>query len=119
METRVPCVVIGAGAVGLSIAKALSEAGRYTLILEKNGRFGEENSSRNSEVLHSGIYYPKNCLKTVRTNPIHYTLIHSYTHTLIHSYTHTLIHSYTHTLINSYTYSALLWEPTITNWSIT
>ena len=54
---RVPCVVIGAGVVGLAIGRALSQSGLMTLVLEKNSLFGAENSSRNSEVLHAGLYY--------------------------------------------------------------
>jgi L-2-hydroxyglutarate oxidase LhgO len=56
-------VVIGAGAVGLAVARALAQAGRDVLILEKNARIGEETSARNSEVIHAGIYYPKESLK--------------------------------------------------------
>lgn len=56
-------VVIGAGAVGLAIARALALEGREVVILEKNARFGEETSARNSEVIHAGIYYPKDSLK--------------------------------------------------------
>lgn len=55
---RIPCVVIGGGAVGLAIGKAMSRAGVYTMVLEKHSTFGTENSSRNSEVLHAGLYYP-------------------------------------------------------------
>ncbi|MEL6318843.1 MAG: NAD(P)/FAD-dependent oxidoreductase [Pseudomonadota bacterium] len=55
--------VIGAGAVGLGIAKALAEAGREVVILEKNRHFGEETSSRNSEVIHAGLYYEPGSLK--------------------------------------------------------
>ena len=61
---RIQCVVIGAGVVGLSVAKTLCEAGVGTLVVEKLSKIGMENSSRNSEVLHSGIYYGKNDLKT-------------------------------------------------------
>jgi len=50
-------VVIGAGVVGLAIARALALAGYEPLILEKNPGFGEETSARNSEVIHAGIYY--------------------------------------------------------------
>lgn len=58
-----PCVVIGAGAVGLAIAAKLSE--KYpVLLIEKHESFGKETSSRNSEVIHAGIYYPKNSLKS-------------------------------------------------------
>ncbi len=56
-------VVIGAGAVGLAIARALAKAGLETVILEKNDHIGMETSARNSEVIHAGIYYPKNSLK--------------------------------------------------------
>lgn len=56
-------VVIGAGVVGLAIARALAQTGREVVILEKNGRIGEETSARNSEVIHAGIYYPKGSLK--------------------------------------------------------
>ncbi len=56
-------VVIGAGVVGLAVARALAEAGREVLILEKNGAFGAETSSRNSEVIHAGLYYAAGGLK--------------------------------------------------------
>ena len=54
----VECVVIGAGVVGLAIAKALSEQGREVVVLEKADTIGTGISSRNSEVIHAGIYYP-------------------------------------------------------------
>jgi L-2-hydroxyglutarate oxidase LhgO len=57
------CVVIGAGAVGLAIARALAWAGREVVILEKNPQIGMETSARNSEVIHAGIYYPQGSLK--------------------------------------------------------
>lgn len=56
------CVVIGAGVVGLAVARALAIAGREVLILEKANIFGGEISSRNSEVIHAGIYYEHNSL---------------------------------------------------------
>ena len=56
-------VVIGAGAVGLAVARQLVHAGIDTVILEKNDHFGMETSARNSEVIHAGIYYPKDSLK--------------------------------------------------------
>ncbi len=56
-------VVIGAGVVGLAVARALALKGLETFILEKNAHFGMETSSRNSEVIHAGIYYPKGSLK--------------------------------------------------------
>ena len=51
-------MVIGAGAIGLATARALSGAGLPTMVLEQYSHFGEENSSRHSEVIHAGIYYP-------------------------------------------------------------
>lgn len=60
---RCDAVVIGAGAVGLAVARALAQSGLDTFILEKNAHFGMETSSRNSEVIHAGIYYPKGSLK--------------------------------------------------------
>ncbi|MEH6402775.1 MAG: FAD-dependent oxidoreductase, partial [Sneathiella sp.] len=56
-------VVIGAGVIGLAIARTLCVQGRDVLVLEQNGHFGEETSSRNSEVIHAGIYYAKDSLK--------------------------------------------------------
>ena len=56
-------VVIGAGVVGLAIAAALARQGRDVIILEKNDAFGAETSSRNSEVIHAGIYYEPGSLK--------------------------------------------------------
>lgn len=60
---RVDVVVIGAGVVGLAIARALALRGREVLILEAAERFGSGVSSRNSEVIHAGIYYPRGSLK--------------------------------------------------------
>lgn len=59
----VDTVVIGAGAVGLAVARALAESGREVMVLERHGLIGSETSSRNSEVIHAGIYYPKGSLK--------------------------------------------------------
>ncbi len=56
-------IIIGAGVVGLSIASRLSEKNRSILVLEKNDNYGMETSSRNSEVIHAGIYYKTNSLK--------------------------------------------------------
>jgi L-2-hydroxyglutarate oxidase LhgO len=61
MET-VDCVVVGAGVVGLAIARALALAGREVIVLEAAEGIGTETSSRNSEVIHAGIYYPKDSL---------------------------------------------------------
>ena len=55
--------VIGGGVVGLSIARELSLSGKKVLVIEKNSSFGQENSSRNSGVIHAGIYYPHNSFK--------------------------------------------------------
>ena len=62
MET-VDTVVIGAGIIGLAVARALARAGREVLILEAEERFGTQTSSRNSEVIHAGLYYPPGSLK--------------------------------------------------------
>ncbi len=56
---RVECVVIGAGVVGLAVARRLSLAGLEVVMLEAEGDIGTETSSRNSEVIHAGIYYPR------------------------------------------------------------
>lgn len=60
---RVDCVVIGAGVVGLAIARGLGLSGRRVIILERETSFGTGISSRNSEVIHAGIHYPKDSLK--------------------------------------------------------
>jgi L-2-hydroxyglutarate oxidase LhgO len=59
----VEAVVVGAGLVGLAIARALARAGREVVILEAEAAIGTHTSSRNSEVIHAGIYYPKGSLK--------------------------------------------------------
>jgi L-2-hydroxyglutarate oxidase LhgO len=63
MSESVECVVIGAGVVGLAVARALALAGREVMVLEKERWIGSETSSRNSEVIHAGIYYPKGSAK--------------------------------------------------------
>lgn len=60
---KADAVVIGAGVVGLAVARALAVAGREVLVLEASSSFGTGTSSRNSEVIHAGIYYPANSLK--------------------------------------------------------
>jgi L-2-hydroxyglutarate oxidase LhgO len=60
---EVDAVVIGGGVVGLAVARELALAGLETWTLEKNASFGEEVSSRNSEVIHAGIYYETGSLK--------------------------------------------------------
>ncbi len=57
------CVVIGAGVVGLAVARALALQGREVLVLEAEGAVGTGTSSRNSEVIHAGIYYAAGSLK--------------------------------------------------------
>lgn len=59
----VECLVIGAGAVGLAAARALARRGREVVIAEAASLIGSETSSRNSEVIHAGIYYPAGSLK--------------------------------------------------------
>jgi len=56
-------VVIGAGVVGLAVARALARAGHEVLVLEREDSIGTETSSRNSEVIHAGIYYPSGSVK--------------------------------------------------------
>jgi L-2-hydroxyglutarate oxidase LhgO len=63
MSERVDAVVIGAGVVGLACARALALQGREVLVLEKAEAIGTETSSRHSEVIHAGIYYPVGSLK--------------------------------------------------------
>ena len=60
---QVECVVLGAGLVGLAVARALARAGREVVILEAEDAIGTHTSSRNSEVIHAGIYYPQGSLK--------------------------------------------------------
>lgn len=60
---RVDCVVIGAGVIGLAIARQLAMVGREVIVLEAATMIGTETSSRNSEVIHAGIYYPTGSLK--------------------------------------------------------
>src|SRR4249920_162422 len=63
MTERVECVVIGAGVVGLAVARALALAGREVIVLEAAESIGTHTSSRNSEVIHAGIYYTPGSLK--------------------------------------------------------
>lgn len=60
---RVDCIVVGAGVVGLAVARALAQRGLETLVLEQTRGIGNGTSSRNSEVIHAGIYYPEGSLK--------------------------------------------------------
>lgn len=63
MTESVDCVVIGAGVVGLALARALAVSGREVIVLEAANTIGSGTSSRNSEVIHAGIYYAKDSLK--------------------------------------------------------
>jgi L-2-hydroxyglutarate oxidase LhgO len=60
---KVEAVVIGAGVVGLAVARALAISGKEVLLLDRASRIGSETSSRNSEVVHAGLYYPIDSLK--------------------------------------------------------
>lgn len=63
MSEILDCIVIGGGVVGLAIGRELGTSGLDIIVLEKNGQIGEETSSRNSEVIHAGIYYARGSLK--------------------------------------------------------
>ncbi|GAA5316798.1 MAG: NAD(P)/FAD-dependent oxidoreductase [Candidatus Pelagadaptatus aseana] len=60
---QIETVVIGAGVVGLAVARALAMQGQDVVLLEQEARIGHHTSSRNSEVIHAGLYYPQNSLK--------------------------------------------------------
>lgn len=62
---KVNITIIGAGVIGLAVAAKLSRDTRDILVIEKNSSFGGETSSRNSEVIHAGMYYPKDSLKRI------------------------------------------------------
>lgn len=62
-QYEIDAVVIGAGAVGLACAGALAARGRETLVLERTAAIGSGISSRNSEVVHAGLYYPTGSLR--------------------------------------------------------
>ncbi|RZJ50473.1 MAG: NAD(P)/FAD-dependent oxidoreductase [Acidovorax sp.] len=63
MTDKMDCVVIGAGVVGLAVGRALALKGREVLVLEAADAIGTQTSSRNSEVIHAGLYYPTGSLK--------------------------------------------------------
>jgi L-2-hydroxyglutarate oxidase LhgO len=80
META-NIAIIGAGVVGLAIAAKISEKNEGVYVFEKNARFGQETSSHNSAVIHSGIHYPKNTLKAklcVKGNSMLYDICEEY-----------------------------------------
>jgi L-2-hydroxyglutarate oxidase LhgO len=63
MAERIDCAVIGGGVVGLAIGRNLAMSGREVVVLEAEEHFGTHTSSRNSEVMHAGIYYSTGSLK--------------------------------------------------------
>jgi L-2-hydroxyglutarate oxidase LhgO len=63
MSADVEVIVVGAGVVGLAVAQALAKTGREVMVLEQHELIGSETSSRNSEVIHAGIYYPPGSLR--------------------------------------------------------
>jgi L-2-hydroxyglutarate oxidase LhgO len=63
MSVDLDAVVVGAGVIGLVVARELALGGKSVLVLEKNAGIGLETSSRNFEVIHAGIYYPQNSMK--------------------------------------------------------
>jgi L-2-hydroxyglutarate oxidase LhgO len=74
-------VVIGAGVVGLAVTARISETSHDVYVLEKNPRFGQETSTHNSGVIHSGIHYPTNSLKAelcVKGNKMTYEICEKY-----------------------------------------
>ena len=60
---KADCIIIGAGVIGLAVARELALAGREVIVLEAAGAIGTGISSRNSEVIHAGLYYPPGSLK--------------------------------------------------------
>ncbi len=63
MTDTIDCIVAGAGVVGLAVARRLAMSGVEVAVLDKEDRIGSHTSSRNSEVIHAGIYYPTDSLK--------------------------------------------------------
>ena len=78
---KVDIVVIGAGVIGLAVGAALADKDKEMYILEKEEVYGQGTSSRNSEVVHAGIYYPSGSLKAelcVKANPMIYDICETY-----------------------------------------
>jgi len=74
---KIDTAVIGAGVVGLAIASELASRHRTVALIDKNNSYGQETSSRNSEVIHAGIYYPADSLKSslcIRGNRLLYEI---------------------------------------------
>jgi len=63
MTESINTIVVGAGVIGLACARAIALTGREVIVLEQHESIGHETSSRNSEVIHAGIYYPNDSLK--------------------------------------------------------
>lgn len=63
MVDHVECIVIGAGIIGLAVARRLAMAGKEVIVVESAENIGTETSSRSSEIIHAGIYYPEGSLK--------------------------------------------------------
>lgn len=63
MTDQLDCVVVGGGVVGLAVARSLAMSGREVIVLESEPEIGMHTSSRHSEVIHAGIYYPQDSLK--------------------------------------------------------
>jgi L-2-hydroxyglutarate oxidase LhgO len=63
MTVDIQTIVVGAGVIGLASARALANAGHEVLVLEQHGLIGSETSSRNSEVIHAGLYYAPGSLR--------------------------------------------------------
>jgi L-2-hydroxyglutarate oxidase LhgO len=60
---EVDCIVVGAGVIGLAVARAVARSGREVIVIERERHIGMHSSSRNSEVIHAGIHYPPGSLK--------------------------------------------------------
>ena len=81
MENHFKYTIIGAGIIGLAIAERLSRKYNNILLVEKEKKFGLHTSSRNSEVIHSGFYYPTDSLKAklcVKGNDMMYAFCNKY-----------------------------------------
>ena len=78
---KVDIIIIGAGVVGLAIGASIANKDKEMYILEKEEGYGQGTSSRNSEVIHAGIYYPSRTLKAelcVKANPMIYDICEKY-----------------------------------------
>jgi len=81
MWYQVDIVIVGAGVIGLAVASQVAKEGRQVYVLERNETFGRETSSRNSEVIHTSIFYPKGSLNAkmcTESNSLLYELCENY-----------------------------------------